>query len=458
MAERGGRGPAPRLLGVAILAAVMAASGVFLDRTDIDRTPVGEEASLRTGAWFCPHGGSAGWRGWIVLANPGDRAVRVRTTSITSTGAPQVTSFSVGPRRQLYREVPATEPGAGTQVEFFGGWVGVAALTATSADRPAIAAQRCAGAPHGEWFLLDAPTARDQTAYVVVMNPFAAAAAVDVVLRTEERSVAPGTLTPFVVPAGRSISIRLNDFVILGFGERTLAVHVVPKVGRVVVGGLGVSPGSIRSEIGLPAPQMGWSFAAKGSGDWTIPLMSPGPVGAELSFVAQGKAGQQLLPDLSDVTLEPEGVRTFALDFEAQEGALVRSINGRPVVATARLTGSGNDGVTINGAARSYRRWLVLPALPPTGGTASLVVSNPGLEHARVTVELLGEAGLVTSERMEALNVPPGATRVWQLPGDDEGVPVSALVRSTGASVVAGSSGSVGEDGFAATLGVPLTP
>ncbi len=443
---------------MAILAAVMGASGVFLDRSGIDRSPVGEGASFRTGAWFCPHGGSAGWRGWIVLANPGDRAVRVRATSITSTGAPQVSSFSVGPHRQLYREVPAAEPGAATQVEYFGGWVGVAALTATGADRPAIAAQRCAGAPHGEWFLLDAPTARDQTAYVVVMNPFAAAAAVDVVLRTEERIVAPGTLTPLVVPAGRSIGISLNDFVILGFGERTLAVQVVPKVGRVVVGGLDVSPGSVRSEIGLPGPQMGWSFAAKGIGGWTIPSLSPGPVGAELSFVAQSPAGQQLLPDLSDVTLEPEGVRTFALDVEAQEGALVRSINGQPMVATARLAGSGDDGVTINGAARSYRRWLVLPALPPTGGTAFLVVSNPGLEAARVTVELLGEAGSVPSEELEAFTLPPGATRVWQLPGDGEGVPVTAIVRSTGASVVAGSSGSVGEDGFAATLGVPLTP
>lgn len=458
MAELRGRLATPRLLGVAILAAVMTASGVLLDRTEVDRTPEGEGASFRTGAWFCPHGGSAGWRGWIVLANPGDRAVRVRTTSITSTGAPEVTSFSVGPGRQLYREVPSAEPGAGTQVEYFGGWLGVAALTATSADPPAIAAQRCAGAPHAEWFLLDAPTARDQTAYVVVMNPFAAAAAVDVVLRTEERVVAPGTLTPLVVPAGRSIGIRLNDFVILGFGERTLAVQVVPKVGRVVVGGLDVSPGSVRSEIGLPSPQIAWSFAARGSEEWTVPSRSPGPVAAQLSFIAQNSAGQRLLPDMSDISFGPEGVRTFALDVETQEGALVRSVNGRPILATARIAGSGDDGVTINGAARSYRRWLVLPALPPTGGKASLVVSNPGLEPARIAVELLGQAGPVPSRELEALAVPPGATRAWQLPLDDQGFPVSALVRSSGASIVAGSSGSVGEDGYAATLGVPLTP
>ena len=65
--ERGARDPLRwRLIWVAVIVAVVAASAAILDGSvhpgaAASSTPADNE---RTGAWFCPHGGGDGWRGW----------------------------------------------------------------------------------------------------------------------------------------------------------------------------------------------------------------------------------------------------------------------------------------------------------------------------------------------------------------------------------------------------------
>ena len=87
-----------RLLAVALACFVVAASGVFLDRAVQAReNPSASIEAATTGAWYCPHGGSPGWQGWVVVTNPGSSTVRIRLTQATQGLVRSVGTFTVGP-------------------------------------------------------------------------------------------------------------------------------------------------------------------------------------------------------------------------------------------------------------------------------------------------------------------------------------------------------------------------
>src|SRR5262245_16744284 len=234
-----------RLVAVAAVAALVAVSGWHLTQVGARASEV-SVAGPPTGAWFCPHGGGEGRQAWIVVANPGTSPSRVRVTSFASSGASKESTFTVGPSRQVFREVPAKSTEAATEVEFFGGWVAVTAVVETKAG--AIAAERCVDAPQRTWLIPDASTGPEESAYLVVMNPFDVNAEFDVVFRTEDRQIQPGPLSPDVLRPGRSIAIRVNAFALAGPRERTVTAEVRPIMGRVVAGGVGTQGDALRAE------------------------------------------------------------------------------------------------------------------------------------------------------------------------------------------------------------------
>src|SRR3989442_11391670 len=96
----------------------------------------------------------------------------------------------------------------------------------------------------------DAQTGHGETSYVVVMNPFAEDAAFDVVARTENRTIAPGSLSPYVLPARSSVAFRLNDIALEGPADHTVTVQVTQRIGRVIAEGVAVSPRGLRAQAG----------------------------------------------------------------------------------------------------------------------------------------------------------------------------------------------------------------
>ena len=114
-----------RMLAVALLVVLVASSGIVLQRVvGVRAAPAGSAEASVSGTWFCPHGGDDGWQGWVTVTNPGSSVVRVRLTTYGEQGVMARSAFPVRPTRQVVRSVPASEPGASTEVEFFGGWVG----------------------------------------------------------------------------------------------------------------------------------------------------------------------------------------------------------------------------------------------------------------------------------------------------------------------------------------------
>jgi Family of unknown function (DUF5719) len=444
-----------RAVTLLVLAALVAGSGVFLDRVVGARAePRGLPGAGLSGASFCPHGGHAGWKGWVVVTNPGRRRVRVRLTQLNARGTGSVSTFTIGAQRQAYRQVPAEDPADSTLVEYFGGWIGATSILATGTPG-GLAAMACDQGAHRNWFVMDLPTSAGQTSYLVLMNPFQEPAQFDVVLRTEERGVAPGPLSPYVLPPGRSVAIAVNDFLLLGPTEESLTARVVQRMGRVVAGGLTLSGTGIRAEPGIAAAGTRWVIPAAGdAGTRQLIILNSGDARADLSVAAEGSAAQRLVSGPEGFSVGPGNVKTFEPERVKDAGYLVASSNGRAFVAALRLAGPGGDTATIEGSAATADRWLVLPAVPPSGGRSFLVLQNPGRGRVDVAIHLLGSGGPVLGGPASRTLLPGRTIRIT-LPSQEG--PVSAVVTARGGTIVA-SAASYSPDlaGFASTLGLPM--
>lgn len=445
-----------RAVALGVVAVVVVTTGSLLSAVGVRGAPAAGPYGPRTGAFFCPHGGAAGWKGWIVVTNPGRRAVRVRLVRYGPAGILSTAAYVVPPKRQIYLPASPDREGASSAVEFFGGWVGVSAVIRSE---DAIAAARCVTARPRTWFVPDGSTGEGESSYLVVMNPFAQDAAFNVILRTERRSLRPGPLTPFVVPAGSSAAIKLNSFALMGPGERSLGAQVVPVIGRVVVGGLGVSEDGVRAEAGVPAATVRSVIPVTGYGDGNeVVALAPGDRPSDLLVITQGPQEQTTL-GVGDLRVEPDRVRTISVEDLPGVGLVVESTNGVPVAVARRVAGAKGDVATVAGSTRTARAWLVPPTVAPVGGSSQLVVENPGEKSINVTITLIGGDGVVqaASPATGTVPIPAGRTVAIRLSPTGAGPPLTALVVSRdGTFVASAASYSLGGAGYAATLGIPL--
>jgi hypothetical protein len=438
------------LLAVAGPAAAL--EGILGPKEAASETPEG----TASGAWFCPHGGGDGWKGWVVIANPGTAPVGVRVTSLGQNGVQSVATFSIGPQRQVYRQVAAGNPASATEVEYFNGWVGASSVVRAGGPSAPVAAARCGVGPARAWYLLDQSTGRNESAFVTVMNPFAEEASFDVVISTERRDVRPKPLSPFVLRAHHSVAIRVNDHVLKGPGERTVAVLILPRIGRVIAGGLVISDEGLRGEGAVSFPRTQAIVPAAGySGPAELVIMNPAATPADLLVVSEGPTAQRPVAGPGGITLAPGRVRTLDVEELPDAGVAVEATEDAAVAAAMRLTAQG-DVATIAGTARGSRSWLVLPTLPPSGGRSFLALENSGRDPASATIRLFGPNGPVAAG-LASISVPPGRTVTVPIPTTIEETPLSAIVTVNGGTLVAsGASYSRGESGYAATLGIPM--
>jgi hypothetical protein len=449
---------APRLRWNAVLALlVVVALGVsawlFDSRFGPRAQASGDPEGFVSGAWFCPHGGSPGWRAWVVVANPGDHPVAVRATTFTTNGGGDAVNFSVGAGKQVYREVPATDPSSSTEVEYFGGAIGASAVI-QAGTAGGVAAEGCSIGPHRDWLMPDERTSVGETAYIVVMNPFAQDASFDVVIRSEDRQVRPASLTPYVLGPRTSVGIRVNDYVLLAEGEATVAVEVVPRLGRVVAGGTVATATGLRAEVGLDSEAEEWVIPASGyAGSVELVAMDLGLSTAELTVNSQSATSDRLVSGPIGLSVPAGGVASFQVDGLPDAGSVVRSTNQVPVALALRLSGPNGDSATLAGAPAPAAAWLVMATVPPSGGTEFVVLENPGRTDAVVTFTLIGGG----AAPLAPVTVPAGRTIQVPLAPAVGKRPASVVVHSEGGTIVAaGVSYSSGDTGYAATLAIPI--
>lgn len=488
-----------RLVVAVVLAAAVVAGGTVFERAQGTR-PLASPAPPEdtSGGWMCPHGGGEGFRAWVVAVNATDRPAEVILTTF-GPAEPRMARDVLPPQTQRYFPVPAERMASASVLEYFGPPV-IAGMVVTRDQQQGTGAEPCAQAAGSRWFVPDGTTVRGQEAALVVVNPFAQEAVVDVGLFTESDVIRHGNLSGVVVPPGRVEAFDLNRFAL---GEETLLAEVRASLGKVAVAGIGIgTEGGLRATLGVPASASTWILpAAKDSAPGRVSVLGTAPRDAPFQVLTQGAEGSKVI--VEDEEVAPNSVHSLKVPQEGT-GVVVQGAGTVPFVAGRRLAapspsqepkeppgggkggggeadkggggqggkgggdmkGAGGKGgkkrdepdppvpdlASTAGATRPAAAWVAVSPVPPDGGGSVLTLQNPGGEIARGEVILIADDGIVGSPI--PVEVEPGSLATLEL-AQEGSQPVAAVVRlSTGKVVVAQVANAL--DGYAISVATPV--
>jgi len=458
--EAGGalRGRGQGALALA-LAVIVVAGGVALDRAlepRVGRTAEGGAAASR--AWICPHGGGEGWRGTIFLANPSRQPAVAHVTSLAADGSPSPRVVDLPAGSTVRIDVSATVREAATFVETFGPWVSAGWVVRGSGSERGSGAEPCIEGGGRTWFVADGTAEEGEETFVVVSNPFAADAVVDVVLFAEGRPpIRSSQVTNLSVPARSSVAVRLGRF---AAGEPAVGTLVRARVGRVGVAGLGVGASGVRSIVGatILSPRSILPLAG-GSGQATLEVFDPGGEGSTIAGILLSEGDPSIIDGLVEAELGPESAGEFSVLVE-DPSAIELSMQGSSGGAAAlRAAGTRGDAATTAGAPAAAPAWVVLPAVDSDQSASTVVLVNPGDVAAEVSLELLPEGGAAST--VTTITVSPRSV-ASAAPGFLGTTTAAVVVRCEVGAVVAVGAATTGDGsgeevaGYALSMGVPI--
>ena len=441
------------------LTAIVVAGGVALDRAVEPRgrgAAAGGAAASR--AWTCPHGGGEGWRGTIFLGNPSRQPAVAHVTSLAAVGSasPRVVELPAGSTVRI--DVAATVRAAATFVETFGPWVSAGWVARGSGSERGSGAEPCIEGGGRTWFVADGTTEEGEETFVVVANPFAVDAVVDVVMFAEGRPpIRSSQVTNLSVPARSSVAVRLGRF---AAGEPAVGTLVRARVGRVGVAGLGVGASGIRSTIGSPTLLRRVILPiASGSGQATLEVFGPGEDAIAIGSMLLSEAEPALIDELVEIQQQPASATAHSVSLEGPAALELTTQGPGAVTAALRAAGTRGDAAATAGAPAAAPAWVVLPAVDADQSASTIVLVNPGGVAAEVSLELLPEGGAAPTAT--TITVPPRSV-ASAAPGFIGTTMAAVVDRCEVGAVVAVGAATTGDGsgeevaGYALAMGVPI--
>jgi hypothetical protein len=438
--------------------------------TTLPPVPMAAAAEARASAWYCT--GATAARdgiadGQIVVFNAGRRALRGTVTVYPNQGELRRTQVEVAAAsRQAVRLADVVSaPYVSAVVELDGGEA-VVELAGTGSLGDAVTP--CATSASSTWYFADGVTTRDATELLLLFNPFPDDAVLDLVFGTEEGQVTPQALT--------GLSVRGEGMAVVNVGEfvqrrEQVTAAVTARAGRMVVSRLQSFDGS----AGRRGMSLALGSAAVGQ-QWYLPeglvtdgltqryhVFNPGPEEAAVEVdlaLEQGDAEpiQLTVPAQSRVTVAaneetriPKGV---------PHAATVRSLNGVGVVVERTVeagSGARRSGASLTpGSQVTARRWALAVGAADDTFDEYLVFQNPGPRTAVVSVRVLSDAGLVSNESLQGLEVGPGQRRSVRLGDTFKQATTPAVVEADQPIVVERDVHRFRGVGTSMSIGIPL--
>jgi hypothetical protein len=303
--------------------------------------------------------------------------------------------------------------------------------------------ESCSPAAASSTMLTGGSTADQRSFEVHLMNPYAGEAVVDLRVTSEVGVESDDRLRSVIVPAFSSVIV---DMATLLPGRTRLSVGIDSSAGRVFA--VGRQAGGSDSAV--------WN-AATGATDWLIPvptLTSSGLLrignasGQEVDFQVDvyGSAGlvEAVIADVIDAS--GEALIDLATLVEGSTVQGLRVISTSPVVATLWFEDQASLGVT-GGVVEPASRWLLAGSAIPDIESQRVVILNPGLEDASVTIHSLRPARTERSVVVPAQTVIELALETADGFLMDSTSPVVGLLVLSGQGPVAISTGSPFADG-----------
>lgn len=276
-----------------------------------------------------------------------------------------------------------------------------------------VAASACGTGSSDAQIMPGGATVEGDSYIVVLANPFAGSATVDVLAASEVGPESDPALEGIVVPPRSVIELELSNILP---GRQAMSAAAVAAEGRVVAGAVHESNDDI-SAVGGLEPDLDWYVPVpemEGAGG-SVVLFAPGT--AEIPFQLDVYASDGVVEAAYEDSVPAEGQAVIPTS-ELMEGAgMVRVVAAGPVAAALSLSGEAGLAV-VPGTATPAPTWL-LPGAGQAGGT-QVHVFNPG--ELGVRASLLSGTG----EEIETFDVPASSMVDVELPAQDAGARLEA--------------------------------
>jgi hypothetical protein len=429
-----------------VVALLLVGGAVAASRRGPATPPPDAGPTVRSSAWYCPHGGGEGWEGTLALASTDDSPVEVRITTLDdrAPGAPEV--VEVPPGRTLVRPLEVSSASSATVVETFDGFVGAGYRLVAGGDDAGFGAEPCLPAAAARWWVSGLSTAKGDRASLVVANPFRSQAVFDIVLFTPDGApLRDPTWTDVRLAPGRSASFNVSGKVP---GKAAVTAVVEGSLGRTAVGSVTIAEsGGVRSMVGTAAQAVRWFVpVAAGSGQSSVGVGVTGEDAVRFSAAIRGETGPATAGGVLGVRQGAASASAYQLTTPGP--STIDLTADRPVTVGLGALGSTADHAASAGMAVPATAWLVPPTVGREPWFPGLVVGNPGDSEVQVElVTLPTDDGIAPATA--SFDIPAGATAVPPSSFLESDPTAMILVRASGPVVAAGASTSSGLEGVA---------
>jgi hypothetical protein len=460
-----------RLLFVAFLAALLIIA-VAVGNANARSAPKASASTANAGVWFCPglppQVAVADQR--MVITNTGDAATQVVATVIPDAGAPVRRTFQLGPYSVLSQRRSDVGPAGAVNVETFGGHVVVEEGVDGASG---IDSTPCATDASANWYFPAGSTARGVQQWLVLDDPYATDAKVDVTLRTNNGVERPDQLQGVDVASRSRVVIPIHTVAVR---DDRVAVEVDARFGRVVaaqtlVYGKDAGTPGIALTIGAAQTASRWQFAGgvntSNTSAW-VALINTGEADAQVDVQAIPETNDASRPvsvtvGQDDVTWVPVGACTdprncVAVPAGVQYALDVHATSGAAIVAEMLTRANGTSGdrgaTTTFGAAAPATTWRFAQNRVSAERETTVALFNPFAAPARVDVALASALVLDHPPSLQGVIVPGGKrVTVTILSGKNPPRVNAGIVVQSGAPVIAQRS-IVGDEDQSSSIGV----
>ncbi len=380
--------------------------------------------------WFCPgmpptlpHAS-----GRVTFSNLSDTAAEVVVTDLADKGKATHLSLRVPARTVVARTRDQLGTAGALTVETFGGRV---VLEEGLQGGVGLETTPCATESSAHWNFAAGSTPRGVQQWLVLDNPYASDARVDVTLRTSRGKLQPDSLQALDIARRSREIVAIHDIAVR---QDRVAVEVDAEVGSVVaaqalVYSADAGAPEVAYSLGAPATATDWLFAggiAAAGSNAVVAIANVGNNDAQVDVQATAEAGSRhnLAPASLQIAQDavawvsigacgtasakscisvPDGVR-YSLDVRAEQNV--------PIVAQT-LTRFGSGGsppgtVTSPGGIVPERAWAFGRSRVKGEVTTTVTLLNPTAAPAVVDIGLVRAGAVTRPTALQNVKVPPG--------------------------------------------------
>ena len=457
MSALAARSRASRRLPVVVLVVAAVAAGVGAGRSHapavtqpaepLEATQLPAADAVST-AWYCP-GVPAKFPlsdQTFTLSNLGSSAARAAVTVHPDDGTAPVTRTVAVPRDSVRTFARSTLPNGPLVIEPFSPDVLVSAGLESGQQ---LATVPCATTAGTDWYFAAGTTVRGVAQWLVLEDPFAADARVNVVLRTDAGLQELPSLSGLDVPGRSRVVIPIHDEAVR---RDRVSVEVHAVVGRVVASqtiryGAPTGTPGVATSIGAVKPATSWSFPGgdtRTGASEVVAIANVGQLDARVNVQAQTASKQIVHPVQVNV---PSGGVSWVqigdcttatpacLDVPHRIGyvLLVQSDSDAPIVAQTLSRFNGDRGSTFGvatsmGSTHPSRSWVIARTGARGQRSTSIALSDPGLKPAHIAVTIVRGGKADQPAALRRVTIAPGQRFVLPLGDTGSPRPVGAAV------------------------------